>query len=70
MLLLLGLLIAFGGLMLRLHGIAFGEADGDRRPLTGSLLPVYAHLILILIAGIFLPGPLVAWFQSVAEMVG
>ena len=69
-LLLLGLLIAFGGLMLRLHGIAFGEADGDRRPLTGSLLPVYAHLILILIAGIFLPGPLVAWFQSVAEMVG
>ena len=65
-----GLLIAFGGLMLRLHGIAFGEAERDRRPLTGSLFPVYAHLILILIAGIFLPGPLVAWFQSVAEMVG
>lgn len=69
-LLLLGLLLAFGGLMLRLHGVAFGEAERDSRPLTGSLLPLYAHLVLILIAGVFLPGPLVAWFQAVAEMIG
>ncbi len=69
-LLLVGLLAAFGGMMLRLHDIAFGAAERDPRPLTGSLLPVYAHLVLILIAGIFLPGPLVTWFQSVAEMLG
>jgi hydrogenase-4 component F len=69
-LLLIGLLVAFGGLMLRLHGIAFGEAEKDGRRLTGSLIPVYAHLLLILIAGIFLPGPLVAWFQTVAEGLG
>jgi hydrogenase-4 component F len=69
-LLLIGLLVAFGGLMLRLHGIAFGEAERDRRPLVGSLLPLYAHLVLILIAGIFLPGPLIAWFQTVAEVLG
>ena len=68
--LLIGLLLAFGGLMLRLHGIAFGEAERDPRQLVGSLLPVYAHLLLILIAGIFLPGPLVHWFQAVAEMIG
>ncbi|MSP48356.1 MAG: hydrogenase 4 subunit F [Alphaproteobacteria bacterium] len=69
-LLLIGLLTAFGGLMLRLHGIAFGEAERDRRPLVGSLIPVYAHLLLILIAGVFLPGPLVSWFQSIAEVLG
>jgi hydrogenase-4 component F len=69
-LLLLGLLIAFAGLMLRIHGIAFGEAERDTRPLTASLLPLYAHLILILIGGIFLPGPLVSWFQTVAEGLG
>ncbi|MBM3534068.1 MAG: hydrogenase 4 subunit F [Alphaproteobacteria bacterium] len=66
-LLLIGLLIAFGGLMLSLHGIAFGAAERDHRPLAGSLIPLYAHLVLILIAGVFLPGPLVAWFQAVAE---
>jgi hydrogenase-4 component F len=69
-LLLLGLLVAFGGMMLRLHGIAFGAAERDPRPLVGSLIPLYAHLVLTLIAGVFLPGPLVAWFQSVAEMLG
>jgi hydrogenase-4 component F len=68
--LLLGLLIGFGGLALRLHGIAFGEAERDRKPLVGSLLPLYAHLLLVLIAGAFLPGPLVAWFNSVAESLG
>ena len=29
-----------------------------------------AHLALVLIAGVWLPGPLVAWFQHVAEMLG
>ncbi|MBM3548884.1 MAG: hydrogenase 4 subunit F [Alphaproteobacteria bacterium] len=69
-LLLIGLLVAFGGLMLRLHGIAFGEAERDHRPLVGSLIPLYAHLVLILLAGVFLPGPLVVWFQAVAEVLG
>ena len=68
--LILGLLLAFGGLMLRIHGIAFGEAERDRRPLVGSLIPLYAHLLIILVCGVFLPGPLVAWFQSVAEILG
>lgn len=67
---LMGLLIAFGGLMLRIHGIAFGAAERDTRPLVGSLIPLYAHLLIILIAGVFLPRPLVAWFQSVAEILG
>jgi hydrogenase-4 component F len=69
-LLLIGLLIGFGGLLLRLHGIAFGEAERDPRPLVGSLIPLYTHLLLVLIAGVFLPGPLVAWFQAVAEILG
>ncbi len=68
--LLLGLLLAFGGFMLRIHGIAFGEAERDPRPLVGSLIPLYAHLLIILALGIFLPAPLVAWFQSVAEILG
>jgi hydrogenase-4 component F len=68
--LLVGLLIGLGGLTLRLHDIAFGEAEPEPRRLAGALLPLYAHLLLLLIAGLFLPAPLVAWFQAVAETLG
>ena len=33
-------------------------------------LPLFAHLALVLAAGIYLPGPLVAWFQNVARLLG
>ena len=35
-----------------------------------SALPIFAHLALVLIAGLFLPSHLVAWFQSVAKALG
>jgi hydrogenase-4 component F len=31
---------------------------------------MFAHLALVLIAGIWLPGPLVAWFRHVAALLG
>jgi len=68
--LLAGLLIAFAGLTLRLHGLAFGAAERDRAPLSGSVIPLYLHLALALLAGVFLPAPLVAWFQAMAEGMG
>jgi hydrogenase-4 component F len=66
----LGLLIAFGALLLRLTGVAFGEAHGGRAPVRASSLPIAAHLALVLIAGIYLPAPLVSWFQHVAALLG
>ncbi len=68
--LVLGLLIAFGALLLRITGIAFGEPTGSTAPALGSNAPLYAHLALVLIAGIWLPPPLVAWFQNVAVLLG
>ncbi|HZC76617.1 MAG TPA: hypothetical protein VE258_02645, partial [Ktedonobacterales bacterium] len=69
-LLVFGLLIAFGALMLRLNEIAFGEPAGSTAPVKASYLPLFAHLALVLAAGIYLPGPLVAWFQAVARLLG
>ncbi len=69
-LLVLGLLIAFGALLLRLNEVAFGEPTGSRAPVKASYVPLFAHLGLVLAAGIYLPAPLVAWFQSVARLLG
>lgn len=68
--LVLGLMLAFGALLLRVTGIAFGEPTGRIAPALGSNGPMYAHLALVTIAGVYLPPPLVAWFQNVAGMLG
>lgn len=65
-----GLLVALGALMLRLGGLAFGEPIGSTKPVKASYVPMFAHLALVLAAGIYLPAPLVAWFQNVAAVLG
>jgi hydrogenase-4 component F len=65
-----GLLIAFGALLLRLNEIAFGKPIGRSAPVEASYVPLFAHLGLVLAAGIYLPAPLVAWFQGVARLLG
>ena len=66
----LGLLVALGALLLRLNGLAFGEPYGKDAPSHASFVPMFAHLGLVLAAGIFLPPALVAWFQHVASLLG
>src|SRR5215469_12755893 len=68
--LVLGLLVAFGALLLRLQGFAFGAPSEGRAPVKASYLPIFAHLALVLIAGLYLPPVLVSWFQHVARMLG
>jgi hydrogenase-4 component F len=65
-----GLLVSFGALFLRVSSVAFGEPRGPIGPVTASYVPMFAHLALVLIAGVWLPGPLVAWFQHVAALLG
>jgi len=68
--LVLGLLVAFGALLLRVSGLAFGEPSGSTAPVQASYVPMFAHLALVLVAGVYLPPPLVAWFQHVAAVLG
>jgi len=65
----LGLLIALGALLRHLNGLAFGDAHGSNAPAQASFVPMFTHLALVLAAGIYLPAPIVAWFQNVAGML-
>ncbi len=65
-----GLLVAFGALILRVTGMAFGEPTGSTAPAEASFLPMYAHLALVCVAGVYLPPALVGWFRNVAAMLG
>ena len=70
MLLVAGLLIGFGALFLRLNSIAFGEPRGASAKSRASYVPMFAHLALVFVAGVYLPPQLVTWFQNVAKLLG
>ncbi len=68
--LVLGILIALGGLFSRLNVVVFGEPKGETKPAEASYVPMFAHLALVLAAGIYLPPLLVAGFSNVAKLLG
>jgi hydrogenase-4 component F len=69
-LLALGILVALGGLFLRLNSIAFGEPRGPAAPTRASYAPMFAHLAVVLVAGVYLPPTLVTGFENVARLLG
>jgi hydrogenase-4 component F len=65
-----GILVGVAALFLRLNAIAFGEPRGLQQKTQASYLPMFAHLALVLAAGIYLPPALVGWFENVAKLLG
>lgn len=65
-----GILLALGALFLRVNTIAFGEPRGASANSEASYAPMFAHLAIVLCAGIYVPPQLVAWLQNVAKLLG
>jgi hydrogenase-4 component F len=68
--LVVGILIALGGLFFRLNVVVFGEPKGPTAPAEASFVPMFTHLAIVLCAGIYLPATLVTGFQNVAKLLG
>ena len=65
-----GLLVAFSALLLRMHGLLFGAPSGKNGHVSASYVPLFIHLVLVLIAGLWLPNAVVGWFRGVAAILG
>ena len=65
-----GLIVAFGALILRMQDVLFGEPSGPIGKVKASYIPLYLHLACVLIAGLWLPEPVVRWFRVVAAQLG
>jgi len=68
--LVIGILIALGALFMRLQGVLFGPPSDYNAPVHASSAPLFAHLGLVLAAGIYLPRPLMTWFEQIAGLLG
>jgi hydrogenase-4 component F len=70
LILVFAILVALGGLFIKLNTIAFGEPRGSTAASEASYVPMFAHLAIVFMAGIYLPAPLVAGFENVARLLG
>jgi hydrogenase-4 component F len=65
-----GILVAFGALIRRLQDVLFGEPSGPAGGVKASYVPLFIHLGVVLLAGLWLPDPIVRWFRAVAAQLG
>lgn len=68
--LLLGLGVAFGAIFSRVQPMVFGETTMKRLAHPPALLPVFIHLGLALMLGLYIPTYLNTWFLQAARIIG
>ena len=64
--LLLSLGVAFAAIFGRVQPMVFGETRAKRLPHPPALLPVFAHLALVLLLGLYVPPYLADWYRAAA----
>ena len=67
--LLLALAVAFAAIFGRVQPMVFGETTARRLPHAPALLPVFAHLGLVLLLGLYIPPYLADWYRAAATLI-
>ena len=68
--LLLGLGVAFGAIFTRVQAMVFGETNLQRLPHPPALIPVFVHIAIVLMLGVYIPPHLAAWYREAARIIG
>jgi hydrogenase-4 component F len=68
--LLLALGVAFASIFGKVQPMVFGETELPRLPYQPALTPVFLHLGLVLMLGLFIPPYLAAWYRQAAQLLG
>ncbi len=69
-LLLIALALAFAAIFSKVQPMVFGESDAAPLPHSPALMPVFVHLGLVLMLGLFMPHALASWYRSAAQLIG
>ncbi|HWH46894.1 MAG TPA: hydrogenase 4 subunit F [Burkholderiales bacterium] len=68
--LLVSLAVAFSSIFGKLQAMVFGESTAHRLPHAPAALPVFAHLAIVLLLGLYVPPYLAQWYRQAAQMIG
>ncbi|MBK9609102.1 MAG: hydrogenase 4 subunit F [Betaproteobacteria bacterium] len=68
--LLVSLGVAFAAVFSRVQEMVFGETTAKRLPHSPALIPVFIHLGLVLMLGLYIPPYLADWYRQAAALIG
>jgi len=68
--LLIALGIAFAAVFSRVQPMVFGETSVKRLPHRPAMMPVFVHLALVLMLGLWIPPFLAEWYRQAARLIG
>ncbi|HUW38869.1 MAG TPA: hydrogenase 4 subunit F [Rhodocyclaceae bacterium] len=68
--LLVALGVAFAAIFGKVQPMVFGEPTAKRLPHKPAMLPVFIHLGLVLMLGLWIPPYLAEWYRQAAKLIG
>jgi hydrogenase-4 component F len=68
--LLTGAGVAFASMFGKVQGMVFGEPTCQAAGAQPALLPVFVHLGLVLMLGLWIPPYLAEWYRQAARLIG
>jgi hydrogenase-4 component F len=68
--LLIALGVAFAGIFMKVQPMAFGESHVPKLPHSPALVPVFVHLAMVLVLGLYIPPALAEWYRAAARLIG
>ena len=69
-LLLLSLGVAFAAVFSKVQPMVFGETTAKRLPHRPMMAPVFVHLAIVLMLGLWIPPFLADWYRQAAKLIG
>jgi len=68
--LLVALGVAFAAVFGKVQPMIFGETTAQPLPHPPALVPVFVHLAIVLMLGLYIPPYLVGWYRQAAALIG
>jgi hydrogenase-4 component F len=62
--------VAFASVFSKVQAMVFGDTTAQRLPHPPALFPVFVHLALVLMLGLYIPPYLAQWYRQAAAMIG
>jgi len=62
--------LAFAAVFSKVQPMVFGETSAKRLPVRPAMVPVYVHLAIVLMLGLWIPPFLAEWYRQAARLIG
>ena len=65
----MALAVAFAAIFSRVQPMVFGDTEAQPLPHSPALVPVFVHLGIVLMLGVYIPPALAEWYRLAARLM-